>query len=217
MALYVSEDDNTHKEVKDEEKDNANEGRGSDDDDELDLRWPPNVLGASREVSENLADERYRTWRSSILYGWLNNVHVDMLGASPKPSAENPADELNKTRRSFYNLYSGNREETDPNARDRVNRGMSDSRGRRQRDMRRAQSLSSGIDYQGTNTREKETEKMKLESKNLHSESTSLEESLNLALATIIGRKKVQKAEMGKGEALVTMTDDVKGQSFILL
>ena len=183
----------------------------------MDLRWPPYELGASREVSENLADERNKIWRSSIIYRWLDNVHVDMPGASPKPSAENPADELNKTRRSFYNLDSGNREETDPNARERVNRGMPDSRGRRQREIRRAQSLSSGIDYQGTNTRENETEKMKLELKNLDIELTSLEESLNLALAKIMSRKEVQKAKMGKGKALVTMTDDIKGKSFILL
>ena len=207
-SFYVSEDDNTHKEVKDEEKDNAIEGRGNDDDDKLDLRWPPNVLGASREVSENLAESRNKIWRSSMMYRWINNVHLDMPGASPKPSAENPADDLNKTWRSFYNLDY---------VRDRVNRGMSDSRGRRQREMRRAQSLSSGIDYQGTNTRENETEKMKLEPKNLHSESTSLEESLNLALARSMSRKKEQKAEIGKGKALVTMTDDVKGKSFILL
>ena len=169
---------------------------------------PRNVLGASREVLENLAESRNKIWRSSMMSRWLNNVHVDMPGASPKSSTENPADDLNKTWRSFYNLDY---------VRDRVNRGMSDSRGRRQREMRRAQSLSSGIDYQGTNTRENETEKMKLEPKNLHSESTSLEESLNLALARIMSRKKVQKAEMGKGRALVPMTDDVKGKSFILL
>ena len=176
----------------------------------MDLRRSPNVLGASREVSENLAESRNKIWRISMMSCWLNTVPVDMPGASPKPSAENPADDLNKTWRSFYNLDY---------VRDRVNRGMSDSsyRGRRQREMRRAQSLSSGIDYQGTNTRENETEKMKLEPKNLHSESTSLEESLNLALARSMSRKKEQKAEIGKGKALVTMTDDVKGKSFILL
>lgn len=85
----------------------------------------------------------------------------------------------------------------------------------RQRELRRAQSLSSGIDNQDTNTRENETEKMKLEPKNLHSESTSLEESLKLARAMIMIREKVQKAEMGKGKSLVTLTDDVKGKSFI--
>lgn len=84
-----------------------------------------------------------------------------------------------------------------------------------QREPRRAQSLSSGIDNQDTNTRENETEKMKLEPKNLHSESTSLEESLKLARAMIMSREKVQKAEMGKGKSLVTLTDDVKGKSFI--
>lgn len=86
----------------------------------------------------------------------------------------------------------------------------------RQRELRRAQSLSSGIDNQGTNTRENEIEKMKLEPKNLHSESTSLEESLKLARAMIMSREKVQKAEMDKGKSLVTLTDDVKGKSFIL-
>ena len=84
-----------------------------------------------------------------------------------------------------------------------------------QRELRRAQSLSSGIDNQDTNTRENETEKMKLEPKNLHGESTSLEASLKLARAMIMSREKVQKAEMGKGKSLVMLTDDVKGKSFI--
>ena len=84
-----------------------------------------------------------------------------------------------------------------------------------QRELRRAQSLSSGINNQDTNTRENETEKMKLEPKNLDSESTSLEESLKLARAMIMSREKVQKAEICKDNSLVTLTDDVKGKSFI--
>ena len=152
---------------------------------------------------------------ASIVYRSLNGV--DMLGASLKLSAENPADQLNKTCSSLCSLDSGNREDTDLNARDRVNRGMSDgifNRGRGHwRELRRAQSLSSGIDNQGTNRRENETEKTKFEPKNLHSESTSIDEVLNFTQA--MSDEEVQKAEMGKSKALVTMTDDGKGKSFI--
>ena len=152
--------------------------------------------------------------QASIFYRWLNSVH--MLGASLKRSAENPADQLNKTCSFLCSLDCGNREDTDLNALDRVNRGMSDgifNRGRGHwRELRRAQSLSSGIDNQGTNRRENETEKTKFEPKNLHSEPTSIDGVLNFTQA--MSGEEVQKAEMGKSKALVTMTDDGKGKSF---
>lgn len=141
----------------------------------------------------------------SNLDDWFH--YMDRLGASHKRSAD-----------QLYSLDSGNREDTDLNARDRVNRGTSDGIFNRGRDhwkeLRRAQSLSSGIDNQGTNTRENETEKMKFEPKNLHNESTSIDGVLNFTQA--MSGEEVQKSEMAKGKALVTMTDDVKGKSFIL-
>ena len=102
--------------------------------------------------------------------------------------------------------------------REQGNRGRSGpniNRGRGQLGLRRAQSLSSGMDSQDSHTNDNTGEDAKFEPKKLLicglSESTTQDGVLNFIEA--MSGEEVETVEMSKGKALVTMTEDITSKS----
>ena len=101
-----------------------------------------------------------------------------------------------------------------PNRRDQGNRGRpvpNINRGRGQLGLRRAQSLSSGMDVQDSHTNDNTGGNAKFEPKKLLicglSESTTQDGVLNFIEA--MSGEEVETVEMSKGKALVTMAEDI--------
>ena len=126
-------------------------------------------------------------------------------------SVGSPA-QINETCRSYDYLDFGDKEGTDPNRLDRWNQGRygDNNRGRGHRGMRQAQGLSSKIVNQGTLTGGNE-EDSNFEPNRLLvcglSESTTHDGVLNFI--EVISGEEVQKVQISKGKALVTMTKDI--------
>ena len=122
--------------------------------------------------------------------------------------------QTNETCRSYDDVDFGDEEEIEQNRSDLGNQGRSGDnlyRGRGRRGMRHlTQGLSTEIESQGTVTRENEEGSIFEPNKLLVcglSETTTSEEVLNFI--EVISDEEVQKVQMSKGKALVTMTKDI--------
>ena len=118
----------------------------------------------------------------------------------------------------YDELDLSGREGIYPTRRDQGNRGRSGpniNRGRGQLGLRRAQSLSSGMDVQDSHTNDNTGGDAKFEPKKLLicelSESTTQDGVLNFIEA--MSGEEVDTVEMSKGKALVTMTEDITSKS----
>ena len=117
----------------------------------------------------------------------------------------------------YDELDLSGREGIYPTRRDQGNRGRSgpNNRGRGQLGLRRAQSLSSGMDVQDSHTNDNTGGDAKFEPKKLLicglSETTTRDGVLNFIEA--MSGEEVETVEMSKSKALVTMTEDITSKS----
>ena len=122
--------------------------------------------------------------------------------------------QTNEACRSYDDVDFGDEEEIEQNRSDLGNQGRSGDnlyRGRGRRGMRQlTQGLSTEIESQGTVTRENEEGSIFEPNKLLVcglNETTTSDEVLNFI--EVISDEEVQKVQMSKGKALVTMTKDI--------